>query len=88
LLSGKTMWKEQRNRLREQIRDWYQGKYVPHTNDPNSSLVFTGGNYDKSLSAKTVTVLFKFWLQYWQWIISMFFVTMGTIIVLSAFLKK
>jgi hypothetical protein len=60
-------------RLREQIRNWYQGKYVPHTNDPNSSLVFTGGNYEKSLSAKTVTVLVKFWLQYWQWIISMFF---------------
>ena len=73
---------------RKKIRNWYQGKYVPHTNDPNSSLVFTGGNYEKSLSAKTVTVLVKFWLQYWQWIISMFFVAMGTIIALSALLKK
>lgn len=63
-------------RLLDRIRAWYEGKYVPHNNDPGSGIFFVGGWYDRSPSARAVRVIFEFWRQHWQWCI-------GTLIALA-----
>jgi hypothetical protein len=61
------MLKKQMIRLRERIENWYQGEFVAYENDPYGDLVFIGGRYNKSFSAKTATVLVNFWSKHWKY---------------------
>lgn len=51
------------------VKRWYQGKFVPHENEPNSPVVFLGWNYERHWTAKTARVLVEFYLAHWQWLI-------------------
>ncbi len=57
--------------LRQRLRDWYRGQYVPpRPNDPDSPLVvISPGHYEQPLFAKLLRTLGRFWLDRWQWII-------------------
>jgi hypothetical protein len=60
------MW----SKIQRGILAWYEGKYVPHDNPPDSTLIFVnGGNYNRRWSAKAARVLIKFWLEHWKWIV-------------------
>jgi hypothetical protein len=59
------------------VRDWYEGKFVPHENDPDSNLRFIGGDYERHWTARVARVLIAFWLEHWKWII-------GVIVALAA----
>ena len=49
--------------IKEVIKDWYRGKYIPPPkNDPNSPVVFISvGHYEPPLFAKAVS----FWVKHW-----------------------
>ena len=53
-------------KLRSAVRNWYKGKYVAYENDPRSTLVFIGGDYERHWTARVVRVLVEFW----QWIVT------------------
>ncbi len=66
--------------LREKIRKWYEGQFIPHDNDPYTSVVLIGGTYQHHWTASVVRTLLKFWLDHWQWIIGTTLAVCGLII--------
>lgn len=72
------MLKRQIIRVRDRIKNWYQGECVPPPpNDPSSGLIFLRGDtYKKSSSAVLATVLVEFWSKHWQWTIGLIAATM------------
>lgn len=67
--------------IAEAIRKWYVGKFAPYQNDPNSMLVFLGGNYHRHWTADVARVLVEFWLAHWKWIF-------GSMIAVAAIIFK
>ncbi len=66
------------------VRMWYQGKYVPYRNDPDSILVFMNGNYHRHWTAVVANTVADFWLREWKWIIGTTIAVTGLVV---AFLK-
>jgi hypothetical protein len=52
------------------IKKWYEGRYVPHKNDPSSPLVFVGGNYERHWTAQAARIVVRFWMEHWKYIIT------------------
>lgn len=52
----------------ERIRDWYEGKFVLHENDPVSGVVFIGGYYERHWTATIARALVHFYLEHWKWL--------------------
>jgi hypothetical protein len=55
--------------LKKAIAAWWEGKFVPYENDPNSAVFFCGGNQECHWTSSAAHVLAKFWLKHWQWTI-------------------
>ncbi len=57
--------------LRQRLRDWYRGKYVPPPpNYPDSPVfIIPPGHYKQSLFAKLLGTLGRFCLAHWKWVI-------------------
>ena len=60
------------------LKKWYQGKWVPGDNDPDSSVVFLG-HMERPLIARTLTIARVFWLKHWQFIL-MFLLSLGALL--------
>ena len=58
-----------RQKVIDCIKKWYRGIYVPWKNDPESNVIMFGGDCHRPLLARGLTVIFRFWLAHWQWII-------------------
>jgi hypothetical protein len=56
-------------KFRSAVHHWYEGKFVPYENDPNSGLVFLGGDHERHWTARVARVLSAFWLKEWKWIV-------------------
>jgi hypothetical protein len=41
------------------IREWYAGEYVVYENDPNSALVFIGGDYRRHWTANVAACWYR-----------------------------
>lgn len=54
--------------LQEKFSTWYEGKYVPYENDPNSSIVMFGGDYERHWTANFARSLVAFYLDHWKWV--------------------
>lgn len=54
-------------RIRERLNQWYEGPFVPHENDPSSSLQFLGGRHRPALSARAARTFVEFYLANWKW---------------------
>jgi hypothetical protein len=60
--------------FRNAVRDWYQGRYVPHEGEyPRGSsinIMFVGlGHYESHWTATAARTLVAFWLEHWKWIV-------------------
>lgn len=56
--------------MRNRLKDWYEGEFVPWEKDPNSPLVVIGGgDYRRSLSARVLRTGVEFYSKHWQWCI-------------------
>ena len=77
--------KSEKPQLRQRLRDWYRGKYVPPPpNYPDSPLfVLSPGHYEQSLFAKLLRTLGRFWLAHWQWVIATTLAVLALLIALN-----
>ncbi len=77
--------KSEKCQLRQRLRDWYQGKYVPPPpNDPDSGLVIISpGRYEQPLFAKLLRTLGRFWLAHWKWIIGTTLAVLAILVALN-----
>lgn len=55
--------------MREIIMRWYDGKYIPPDNPPDSSLIFLMGHYDRHWSSRLVHMLVGFYFEHWKWLL-------------------
>jgi len=52
----------------EKINKWYEGEFVAHENDPNSSVIRTGGYQKRHWTAEVARSLVSFYLSHWKWL--------------------
>jgi len=52
----------------ERIREWYEGKFILHENDPGSGVVIIGGYYERHWTATIARVLVQFYSEHWKWL--------------------
>ena len=62
------------------IKKWYQGKYIPPNNDPDSPIVFTFGRTKRPLVARVLSIIGTFWLNHWKFLLT-FLLGLATLIV-------
>ena len=65
-------------KFKEQIKTWYQGKYIPPPeNDPDSPfIVLSIGHYEKSTGAKIA----EFHLKHWKTLLAVYVTILGILI--------
>jgi hypothetical protein len=51
----------------KRIQGWYQGKYIPHRNDPASGLFIYGGYYERHWTARLARWAIGFYMREWKW---------------------
>lgn len=54
--------------LKQKFSKRYEGEYVPYENDPNSSFVMIGGDYERHWTANVVRSVVAFYLAHWKWV--------------------
>lgn len=54
--------------MREKIRRWWQGKWVPYENDPDSGVVIFGGNERRHWTASALRMIWEFYREHWKWV--------------------
>lgn len=80
LFDGYTLRIDGRWPMKQIIKRWYEGEYVPHENDPGSPVVFlNGGHYRRHWTARFARWAIDFYIREWKW-------TLGTIGAVIAFL--
>jgi hypothetical protein len=52
--------------MREKIKRWYDGKFVPYENDPNSR-VFVGGGIERHWTTNLARWAVSFYMREWKW---------------------
>lgn len=53
--------------IRDRIKRWYEGKYIPWENEPDSPIVVIGGDTKYHWTAIVARVVVGFWLRHWKW---------------------
>jgi hypothetical protein len=54
--------------MKQIIKRWYEGEYVPYDNDPDSSLIFlNGGHYRRHWTAMFTRWAIDFYMREWKW---------------------
>jgi hypothetical protein len=64
------------------IKAWYGGKFTPYENDPNSSVVILGWDYERHWTSKVAHVVVEFYLREWKWVWGTAFAISGLILAL------
>lgn len=54
--------------MKEKIRKWYEGRWVPYENPPGSQVHIFGGEYERHWTASVARVLVTFYLAHWKWL--------------------
>jgi len=67
--------------MRQIIKRWYDGKYIPPDNPPDSSVIFLMGHCDRHWSSRLAHTLVEFYFEHWKWLLSF-------LVALSALLLK
>jgi hypothetical protein len=55
-------------KLREQLKRWWEGRYIPPDNPPESMVVFTRGRYERHWSSQAAHIICDFYFQHWKWL--------------------
>ncbi len=66
--------------MKEMLKRWWDGKYVPPQNDPGSSIWVVQGQYEKHWTSKLAHAAAEFWLKYWQWCMGFGLAVIGLIL--------
>jgi hypothetical protein len=53
--------------MKEKIKRWYEGEFIPYENDPNSAVFFVGGNHKRHWTAKLSRWAIEFYMREWKW---------------------
>lgn len=56
-------------KLRDIIKRWYEGEYVPPNNPPDSTLIFVMGHHKRHWSSRFVHTITEFYLKEWKWLL-------------------
>lgn len=51
------------------LKDWYEGEFIPHDNDPNSQVVFVGGYQKRPPLVTAMLSVWNCWKENWQMIV-------------------
>lgn len=52
----------------KKIKAWYEGKYIPYENSPDSPIFFFGGTDKRHWTARIARILVEFYLEHWKWL--------------------
>lgn len=55
-------------RIAKKASDWYDGRFIPPDNDPDSNVFFAQGHYERPLAARLISTLVHFHQAHWKWI--------------------
>lgn len=66
--------------MKDLLKRWWEGQYVPPQNDPFSSLIVMQGSCERHWSSKAAHVVAEFWLKYWQWCMGFGLAVIGLIL--------
>lgn len=69
--------------MMSKIQKWYEGKFTPYENDPNSRVFVMGWSYERHWTARIARVLVDFYLREWKWIWGTAFAIVGLLIALK-----
>jgi hypothetical protein len=59
--------------MKEKIKSWYEGEFVPHQNDPNSALFFLNrGQSKRHWTANFARWAVSFYMREWKWTLGAF----------------
>ncbi len=53
--------------MKDRFKRWWNGKYIPPENDPDSPVVIMQGRYEQHWTSKLCHRLAEFWQKHWQW---------------------
>jgi hypothetical protein len=73
-----------RGSIRDRLRMWWLGEYVPHRTDPGSGLVFLSGNYRRHWSARYAAAALQYLRDNHRWIIGTLVAVAGVLVVLGS----
>lgn len=56
--------------MKQAIKKWYEGEYVPFKNDPNSGVVFiNAGHFERHWTARFIRWAIDFYMREWKWVL-------------------
>jgi hypothetical protein len=64
-------------KIKENLADWYKGKYIPPDNSPNSVGTFLMSHYERHWTSRFLHGGIDFYLKEWKWLL-------GTVLALLA----
>jgi hypothetical protein len=65
LIEGATMPPQ---RLREWIKNWWEGEYIPPHNPPGADIFRVAGHFKRHWTARAISTLVAFCLREWKWL--------------------
>jgi hypothetical protein len=67
--------------MKELLRTWWEGTYVPAPeNDPHSAVFIVSlGTYERHWTSKVAHWLLAFWLKEWKWTIGAAFTVLSVV---------
>ena len=65
----------------ERLHRWWEGKYVPPDNEPNSGVFILQGHYERHWTARWAQVAWNYFKEHHRWIIGLLFALLVAILV-------
>ncbi|MBH5397382.1 hypothetical protein HZZ13_06200 [Bradyrhizobium sp. CNPSo 4010] len=66
--------------MKDLLKRWWEGRYVPPENDTGAAIFFTQGRYERHWTSKAAHRVSEFYLKHWQWCFSAAFAVTGLVI--------
>ena len=63
--------------MRERIRKWWEGKFMPYDDDPDSGVVIIGGFTHRHWTSRAAHVVVGFLGREWKWVIGTLIALVG-----------
>jgi hypothetical protein len=67
--------------MKDKIKSWYEGEFVPYKNDAESALFFaTGGKYKRHWTANLARWAVSFYMREWKWTLGAVAAVIGALV--------
>jgi hypothetical protein len=67
--------------MKAAIKGWYEGRYIPFQNAPDSSAVFiNGGYYERHWTATATRWALSFYMREWKWVLGSLAAVIGAFV--------